>query len=126
MRINEAPLEEVNMLSTIWQRFFASIGKSLAGEWGTWRADLESTGDGAQSVYIRNKGMTSTIQIKIENITSAGVLTLPFQVEETILSVWDYDTQSVLDGALVSGNLITLPNVTGNIMVTGEVIKWTL
>ncbi len=125
MLINEAPIEEPSG-SQIWARFFASVGKSLQGEWGSYTAPLESTTDGTQTVKIRNKGATAQIQIKIEGITSTGVLTLPYSVEETILNVWDFDTQSVLDGALVNGNLITLPNVTGStsIMITGEVIKW--
>lgn len=125
MLINEAPIEEPSG-SQIWTRFFASVGKSLQGEWGSYTAPLESTTDGTQTVKIRNKGATAQIQIKIEGITSTGVLTLPYSVEETILNIWDFDTQSVLDGALVNGNLITLPNVTGStsIMITGEVIKW--
>ncbi len=126
MLINEAPMEERDALSPIWLRFFASLGVSLQGEWGSYTTPLASTTDGTQTVKIRNKGSTAQIQIKIEGITSAGVLTLPYSVEETILNVWDFDTQSVLDGAQVNGNLITLPNVTGStsIMVTGEVIKW--
>ena len=124
MLINEAPLEERDYNSTIWQRQFADISKALQGEWGPYTATLATTGDGDQTVSIRQKGATATIQIKIENITTAGVLTLPFTALETILSVWDFDSQSVLDGALVNGNLITLPNVTGNIMITGEVIRW--
>ena len=125
MRINNAPIEE-SQDSPIWVRFFASLGKALQGEWGAYTASLDSTADGAQTVNIRNKGASATIQIKIENITSTGVLTLPFSALETILNVWDYNTQSVLDGAHVNGNLITLPNVTGStsIMATGEVIKW--
>ena len=125
MLINEAPLEE-QVNSNIWIRFFASIGKALQGEWGSFTAPLTSTANGTQTVKIRNKGATAQIQIKIEGITSTGVLTLPYSVQETILNVWDFDTQSVLDGALVNGNLITLPNVTGStsIMITGEVIKW--
>jgi hypothetical protein len=126
MLINEAPLEERDYNSTIWQRQFADISKALQGEWGSYTASLASTTNGTQTVKIRNKGATATIQIKIEGITSTGVLTLPYSVEETILNVWDFNTQSVLDGALVNGNLITLPNVTGStsIMITGEVIKW--
>ncbi len=125
MLINEAPLQE-QVNSKIWLRFFASIGKALQGEWGSFTAPLASTTNGTQTVKIRNKGATAQIQIKIEGITSTGVLTLPYSVEETILNVWDFNTQSVLDGALVNGNLITLPNVTGStsIMITGEVIKW--
>ena len=126
MLINEAPLEE-QVNSKIWLRFFASIGKALQGEWGSFTAPLASTANGTQTVKIRNKGATAQIQIKIEGITSTGVLTLPYSVQETILNVWDFNTQSILDGALVNGNLITLPNVTGStsIMITGEVIKWT-
>jgi len=126
MLINEAPIEERDPLSPIWLRFFATLGASLQGEWGSYTAPIDSTTDGTQTATIRNKGATAQIQIKIEGITSTGVLTLPYSVEETILNVWDYNTQSVLDGALVNGNLITLPNVTGStsIMITGEVIKW--
>ena len=123
MFINEAPLEE-GQGGRIWLRWFADIGKALQGDWAPYTAPLSNTGDGDQVVKIINKGRTSLIQIKIQNITSAGVLTLPFEVEEAILNVWDSDTLSVLDGAQVNGNLITLPNVTGNIMITGEVIKW--
>ena len=89
MLINEAPIEERDALSPIWLRFFASVGKSLQGEWGSYTAPLESTTDGTQTVKIRNKGATAQIQIKIEGITSTGVLTLPYSVEETILNVWE-------------------------------------
>lgn len=125
MAINSAPIEDPVNVSEVWLRWFADIGDSVTGDWDLYTADLVNTGLGTQTVNVQNMGKSAQVQIKIESATQ-GDLTLPFTSKETILSVWDLDTQTLIGGALVSGEIIQLPNVSGNILIEGMVIKWTL
>jgi hypothetical protein len=124
MAINSAPINEPKE-SQVWTRWFADLGDSLEGDWVLYTKELTNTGSGAQVVNIQNLGKCAQIQIKISSATS-GMITLPFRAKETILRVWDIDSQTLIGGALVDGKIIQLPTLSGeNILIEGMVIKWT-
>lgn len=124
MSINSAPINEPKE-SQVWNRWFADIGDSLEGDWVLYTKTLENTGTGTQVVNIQNLGKCAQIQIKISSATS-GAISLPFRAKETILRVWDIDSQTLTGGALVDGKIIQLPTLSGeNVLIEGMVIKWT-
>lgn len=123
MAINDAPLDQP-LTEMTWLRWFNDVASGLKGSWTLYTAKLENTGTGDQTVNIQQMGKSAQIQIKIESATQ-GDLTIPFRAQETILRVWDLDSQTLIGGALVSGEIIQLPIVSGNILIEGMVIKWT-
>ena len=124
MPINSAPINEPKE-SQVWNRWFADLGDSLEGDWVLYTKTLENTGTGTQVVNIQNLGKCAQIQIKISSATT-GMITLPFRAKETILRVWDIDSQTLIGGALVDGEIIQLPTLSGeNVLIEGMVIKWT-
>jgi hypothetical protein len=123
--INSAPLIDKLNVSDVWLRWFANLGTSLEGDWDLYTASLVFTGTGTQEVSIQSAGKSAIIQIKINSATD-GALTLPFRAKDTILRVWDNDSQTLIGGASVSGSLVQLPLVSGNILIEGTVVKWTL
>lgn len=125
MAINVAPTGDQISVSQVWLRWFSDLGDSLEGDWDLYTAPLTFTGTGDQTVNIQGSGKTALIQIKIESAT-IGLLTLPFRAKETILELWDLDSQTLIGGVLVNGNSVQLPAVSGNILIKGMVIKWTL
>ncbi len=124
MPINQAPLEEDDKSSLVWLRWFADLADSLEGDWDLYTQSLPFTGTGSQTVNIQGMGATKFIQIQIDSTTS-GSLTLPFTAKNTILEVWDSDTQTLIGGASVNGKIIQLPTTTTNILIKGMVILWT-
>jgi len=122
MPINSAPLEIDDKSQMVWLRWFADVADSLEGDWDLYTTHLPSTGTGTQIVNIQGMGKSACIQITITTVTM-GELTLPFSCKSTILEVWDTDSQTLLGGASVNGKIIQLPNVTGNILIKGMVIK---
>ena len=126
MAINKAPMQEP-LTSMSWLQWFEDLADGLRGDWTLYTADLippeGDTQTGTQSVNIQNMGKSAQIQIKIQS-ASQGDLTLPFRAQETILRVWDNDSQTLIGGALVSGSLIQLPVISGNVLIEGMVIKW--
>lgn len=123
MPINDAPMNET-MGSMSWLRWFSDVAFGIKGDWTLYTTNLKNTGTGTQTVNIQGMGKSADVQIKIESATQ-GDITLPFKAKETILSVWDIDSHTLVGGAYVSGNLIQLPIVSGNILIKGMVIKWT-
>lgn len=124
MPINSAPINEPKE-SQVWNRWFADLGDSLEGDWVLYTKTLENSGSGTQVVNIQNLGKCAQIQIKISSATT-GAISLPFRAKETILRVWDIDSQTLIGGALVDGKIIQLPTLSGeNVLIEGMVIKWT-
>lgn len=140
MRIISAPIKEIvlgpnGILTQVWLQFIANVGSALTGEWSKSEYEIEIDNNGAPLIPDRTilalKGETIELSMVFndpQTFTNAK-FSIPesnnfnISFEESYLNL--YDTGGVLlGGALVSGEVITLPNVssTGKSILSGTLI----
>lgn len=130
--IQDALVEKDGLLGKVWRQWFSATDDSLRGLWGKDTVvNLETTNVTYDSVegFYKGVGKAVVVSLNFVNIAStSGTIKLPFKVENGFLPVSEKvplsgNIPNLIGGALVSGDTISIENLTNS---QGVIIQGTL
>lgn len=131
MRIDTTPIKDFIvkgfMATGPWNQWLSSVGEALQGDWLNSKKVLQTSGiTGAQlNSYNMIRGQKVSFECEFENVVvSSGSITLPYNVKDTILNCFYYDTQWNCSPVELVDNVISIPNMTASrLIVKGDMFK---
>jgi len=133
--IKEVLLNETGLLNQVWIQFFSSIGTGLKGEWSKSEYKIEINNTPTDLIpdrtVLAQKGSTIALSIHFNGSTTfnnanfniKGSNNKDLNFEDSYLNIYQ-DGGTLLGGAFVSGNTISIPNVSsvGHCNISGTLI----
>ena len=120
------PLRSEIKCSNDWVYFFSDLGTAISGEWGSSSDPLQSNGiTGTITTNVYFQGGLAHILIKTEGLNSTnGSFNLPFNALDSILEVWEIGPNSLLSGAPVSANTISIEDYSNKDLIIKGALLW--
>jgi len=129
IRITTAPIQDPlsnkeGLLGKVWRQWFSALDDSVRGIWGKdTLSTLNQTGITYDTLEAFNVGMGKCVKISYtftNLVSTSGVITLPFTVEDGVLNLWDGAT--LIGGVTASSQAINL----GTISQSSALLEGTL
>ncbi len=129
MRIDTAPIHEPisanSNVNRVWEQWFADISDSLEGNWIFVKKDLTASDTQVFTGYFNVRSGVIDVELEISGSVSFSSVTveLPYEIKDTFLSCYYYDSTYKNEPARVENNLILIPDLTGSkVVIKGAVM----
>jgi len=129
MRIDTVPIHEPisanSNVNKVWEQWFADVSDSLEGDWIFIKKDLTASDSQVLTGYFNVRAGVIDVELEIGGSVSFSSVTveLPYNVKDSFLSCYYYDSTYKNEPARVENNLILIPDLTGSkVVIKGAVM----